>query len=187
MEAALSLFTEKGYAAVSMDEITRVAGGSKSSLYKFFGNKEGVLKAVVESLADDMLREINIPFPSYHTPREALKRIGLSISNLVLSANAINQYRLAVSNSKAFPDVARLWYEYGPKKVFDGLAEYLQREAAAGKLQIKKPIRAALFFFGMILFKDNITMSIGAGPPPASEMKEIVEEAVDVFLAAYGR
>lgn len=187
MEAAMSLFTEKGYAAVTMDEIISVAGGSKSSLYKYFGNKEGVLKAVVESLADDMLQEINIPFHSYQTPREALNRIGLRVSKLILSANASNQYRIAISNSNVFPDTSRIWYESGPERTFDGLAEYLKRENSAGRLQVDNPKRAALFFLGMIVFKDHLTMSIGFDPPPESEMKEIVKEAVDVFLSAYGK
>jgi TetR/AcrR family transcriptional repressor of mexJK operon len=187
MEAAMSLFMEKGYAAVTMDEIISVAGGSKSSLYNYFGNKEGVLKAVVESLADDMLQEINIPFHSYQTPREALNRIGLRVSKLILSANASNQYRIAISNSNVFPDTSRIWYESGPERTFDGLAEYLKRENSAGRLQVDNPKRAALFFLGMIVFKDHLTMSIGFDPPPESEMKEIVKEAVDVFLSAYGK
>lgn len=182
----MSLFMEKGYAAVTMDEIISVSGGSKSSIYKYFGNKEGVLKAVVGSLADDMLREVNVPFPTYQTPREALNRIGLHISKLVLSANAINQYKLAISNSTVLPDAAQLWYDSGPQTTFDGIAEYLKRENAAGRLRIDNPMRAGLFFLGMIVFKDNLIMSIGADPPPESQLKEIVNEAVDVFLAAYG-
>ncbi|NIO15657.1 MAG: TetR family transcriptional regulator [Deltaproteobacteria bacterium] len=187
MEAAMSLFTEKGYAAVTMDEIISVAGGSKSSPYKFFGNKEGILKAVVESLADDMLQEIDIPFSTYQTPREALNHIGFRLGKLILSANAINQYRLAISNSVVLPDAARMWYESGPRTTFEGFAEYLKRENAAGRLQVGNPTRAALFFLGMIAFKDNITMSIGADPPPDSELRDIVKEAVDVFLAGFGR
>jgi AcrR family transcriptional regulator len=186
IEAAYALFMEKGYASVSVEDIIRVSKGSKSSLYKFFGSKEGILKAVVESLADHMLREIHIDFPSGRSPREALSRIGMILVDLALSDNAINQHRHAVSHAKAYPVVAKLWYESGPKRTFDGLAAFLEKETAAGRLRIANPARAALLFAGMIIFHDNMRLLVCLPPSKRSELKKIVSEAVDVFLAAYG-
>jgi len=186
IEAAYSLFIEKGYASVSVDDVIRVSKGSKSSLYKFFGSKEGILKAVVESLADDMLRQINVEFPSGRNPREALNRIGMVLVDLALSENAINQHRHAVSHAKAFPDVAKLWYESGPKRTFDGIADFLEKEAASGRLRIADPGRAALLFAGMIIFHDNMRLLVCLPPSKRSELKKTVSEAVEVFLAAYG-
>jgi len=187
MEAAYSLFIEKGYASVSVDDIIGISGGSKSSLYKYFGSKEGILKAVVESLADDMLRKINVEFPSGKTPRESLNRIGMVLVELALSENAINQHRHAVSHAKAFPDVAKLWYESGPKSTFDGIADFLQKETAEGRLRIANPRLAALLFAGMIIFHDNMRLLVCLPRSKRSELKEIVSEAVEVFLAAYGK
>jgi len=186
LDAAYSLFVEKGYAAVTVDEIIKISGGSKTTLYKLFGSKEGILKAVTETLAKKMLTEIELASVSAGTPREDLRRIGLSLSKLVLSSEAINQYRLAVANAMTFPDMAMLWYESGPRTTFEGVAEYLKKETTAGRLKVRNPMRAALFFLGMMFFKDNITMSVGAEAPPESEMDAIVTEAVEVFLAAYG-
>jgi AcrR family transcriptional regulator len=184
--AAYSLFNEKGYASVSVDDIIRVSRGSKSSLYKYFGSKEGILKAVVESLAHEMLGHIDVEFPSGRTPREALNRIGMVLVDLALSENAINQYRHAVAHAKLFPEVAKLWYESGPATTFDGLAAYMRREAAGGRLRIADPRRAALFFAGMIIFHDNMRLSVCLPPAKRPELKEMVSEAVEVFLAAYG-
>ncbi len=186
VEAAYSLFMEKGYASVSVDDIIRVSGGSKSSVYKYFGNKEGILKAVVEALADDMLREIRLEFPSGGTIREALTRIGMVLVDLALSENAVNQHRHAVSHARAMPDVAKLWYESGPKRTFDGLTEFMEREADAGRLRMTDPARAALFFAGMIIFHDNMRMLVRLPRSKRSVLNETVSEAVEVFLAAYG-
>ena len=186
IEAAYSLFIEKGYASVSVDEIIRVSKGSKSSLYKFFGNKEGILKAVIESLAEEFLREIHLDFPSAKTPREALNRVGMVFADLALSDKAINQHRHAVSYAKAFPDLAKLWYESGPKSTMDGFAGFLEKETAAGRLRIADPARAAWFFLGMIIFHDNMRRLVCLPPSKRSELKKMVSEAVEVFLAAYG-
>jgi TetR/AcrR family transcriptional repressor of mexJK operon len=186
IEAAYSLFIEKGYASVSVDDIIRVSKGSKSSLYKFFGSKEGILKAVVESLAEEMLREIHLEFPSAKTAREALNRVGMVFADLALSDNAINQHRQAVSHARAFPDLAKLWYESGPKRTIDGFANFLERETAAGRLRVADPARAAWFFIGMIIVHDNMRLLVGLPRPERSALKEIVAEAVEVFLARYG-
>jgi TetR/AcrR family transcriptional repressor of mexJK operon len=186
IEAAYSLFIEKGYASVSVDDIIRVSKGSKSSLYKFFGSKEGILKAVVESLAEEMLREIHLEFPSAKTAREALNRVGMVFADLALSDNAINQHRQAVSHARAFPDLAKLWYESGPKRTIDGFANFLERETAAGRLRVADPARAAWFFTGMIIVHDNMRLLVGLPRPERSALKEIVTEAVEVFLARYG-
>jgi AcrR family transcriptional regulator len=186
IEAGYSLFMEKGYASVSIDDIIRVSGGSKSSVYKYFGSKEGILKAVIESLADDMLREIRMEFPTGGSPRETMTRIGMVLVDLALSDNAINQHRHAVSHAKAFPDVAKLWYESGPKKGMDGLAEFLEKEVAAGRLRIPDPRRAALLFAGMIIFHENMRLLVCLPRQKKSELRSMVSEAVEVFLAAYG-
>jgi AcrR family transcriptional regulator len=186
IEAAYSLFIEKGYASVSVDDIIRVSGGSKSSLYKYFGSKEGILKAVVGSLADDMLREIRMEFPTGGSPRETLTRIGMVLVDLALSENAIHQHRHAVSHAREFPDVAKLWYESGPKRTFDGIADFLRKEDAAGRLKIAHPERAASFFGGMIIFQENMRLLVCLPRQKKSELRSMVSEAVEVFLAAYG-
>jgi len=186
IQAAYELFIGKGYGSVSVDDIIRASKGSKSSLYKFFGSKEGILKAVIESLADDMLRQINVEIPSGKSPRETLTRIGMVLVDLALSDNAINQHRHAASHAKAFPDLAKLWYESGPKRTFEGIADFLKKETAQGRLRIANPQLAAMLFAGMIIFHDNMKLLICLPRSKRSDLKEIVSEAVEVFLAAYG-
>lgn len=47
VEVAAQLFLRQGYAYVSMDEVVRVSGVSKSNIYYHFKNKEELLQAVV--------------------------------------------------------------------------------------------------------------------------------------------
>jgi AcrR family transcriptional regulator len=46
--AAARLFSEKGYHAVSMREISLESGVSKPMIYYYFQNKEGIYKALIE-------------------------------------------------------------------------------------------------------------------------------------------
>ena len=56
--SATELFLEKGYDAVSLDDIVNHAGGSKASLYKYFGNKDGLFKAICEHRRDIFFKEL---------------------------------------------------------------------------------------------------------------------------------
>ena len=186
IEAAYSLFTEKGYESVSVDDIIRISGGSKASFYKFFSTKEGILQAVIEEFAQRFLQNMPVRGTPKKEPREALKVLGLHIASLALSENAINQQRLAAGNAKTRPDLGMMWFNHGPKATMDRFAEYLEAETEAGRLKVKNPSRAAMLFLGMLIFKDNMTMLVGAPAPSKRELTENVNDAVEVFLAAYG-
>lgn len=54
--AARKAFAEKGYADASMDELTADAGLTRGALYHHFGDKRGLLAAVVEQIDTDMAR-----------------------------------------------------------------------------------------------------------------------------------
>ena len=52
--AARKAFAEKGYAAASMDELTADAGLTRGALYHNFGDKRGLLAAVVHQIDAEM-------------------------------------------------------------------------------------------------------------------------------------
>lgn len=54
ISAARKAFAEKGYAAASMDELTAAAGLTRGALYHNFGDKRGLLAAVVDQIDSDM-------------------------------------------------------------------------------------------------------------------------------------
>ena len=185
LDAAHSLFLSKGYAAVSVDEIVRASGGSKSAVYKFFGGKKGLLAEVTESLATKMLSEMDIERTGGMNVRDSLQAISLKLIGLILSESAITQYQLAINNLTVDPNLSRLWYTRGPERTFRGFAQYLKKEVDAGRLRIKNCNLAADLFLGMLICKYNIAMSVGESAPTPKQMKQIVSEAVDIFLSAY--
>ncbi|MCF1481845.1 TetR/AcrR family transcriptional regulator [Agrobacterium vitis] len=52
--AGRKAFAEKGYAAASMDELTAAAGLTRGALYHNFGDKRGLLAAVVDQIDSEM-------------------------------------------------------------------------------------------------------------------------------------
>lgn len=58
IEQVAALLVERGYDAVSVDEIVRVTGLGRGSLYKAFGSKAGLMARV---LADERRRRTGAP------------------------------------------------------------------------------------------------------------------------------
>lgn len=54
IDAARRAFADNGYAGASMDELTASAGLTRGALYHHFGDKKGLLAAVVQQIDDEM-------------------------------------------------------------------------------------------------------------------------------------
>jgi TetR/AcrR family transcriptional regulator len=54
MEAALSLFSRRGYESTGIQEVVDAAGITKPTLYYYFGSKQGLLEAVVAEYGENL-------------------------------------------------------------------------------------------------------------------------------------
>src|SRR3954465_1410704 len=71
--AAHELFAERGYAAVTMDEIAAAVGVTKPLLYNYFGNKERLYISCMERAGDSLTATVAEAVGSSAPPREALR------------------------------------------------------------------------------------------------------------------
>ena len=59
MDAALNLFAERGYFNTSIPDLVGASGVSTGSIYHHFGDKEGVAKALFDSIVERMEKTID--------------------------------------------------------------------------------------------------------------------------------
>jgi AcrR family transcriptional regulator len=71
LTAAHTLLAEKGYAAMSMDEVAARAGVSKPTLYSYFENKDALVVATTMHQMELWLALVEAPDPA-HTPLQRL-------------------------------------------------------------------------------------------------------------------
>lgn len=71
LDAALRLFANEGYHAVSVSKIATQAGVSKGLMYNYFSSKEALLKGII----DDALEQAESEFtwPAEASPKEQLR------------------------------------------------------------------------------------------------------------------
>jgi AcrR family transcriptional regulator len=74
--AAHALFAERGYAAVTMDDVAAAVGVTKPLLYNYFGNKEQLYLACLAQAGDALVATVVEAVGQTTNPAEAL-RLGL--------------------------------------------------------------------------------------------------------------
>lgn len=73
LEAALALFAKQGYAATSTNAIARKAAVSEGLLFKHFGNKQGLLDALLKE-AEDQVTLLVAPIVTEKNPLEVIRK-----------------------------------------------------------------------------------------------------------------
>lgn len=58
IQAARRAFADNGYAAASMDDLTAAAGLTRGALYHNFGDKRGLLQAVIDQIDGEMVERM---------------------------------------------------------------------------------------------------------------------------------
>ncbi|HCC10176.1 MAG TPA: TetR family transcriptional regulator [Atlantibacter hermannii] len=82
--AARKAFAEKGFAAASMDDITASVGLTRGALYHNFGDKKGLLAAVVAQIDGDMAQRAREMAASAGDEWERLLAEGIAYINMAL-------------------------------------------------------------------------------------------------------
>jgi TetR/AcrR family transcriptional repressor of mexJK operon len=181
IRAAAALFLKKGYDNVSIDEIIAVVGGSKATIYTWFGGKEGLFEAVVRQECQDVVMAIHAD-PAGSLDAQ-LTEIGQSFLAMVLSPPILEFHRLMVSIGRTFPETGRLFYETGPASAYGIVATWIAKQQKDGRIVEEDPYRLAVLFLDMLIGEHQLSWLTGM-PRAARRDKidETVRLAVKVFL-----
>jgi len=110
LEAALSLFVEKGFAGTRVDEVAKLAGVSKGTLFLYFSSKEELFKAVVRENISGLFPEWSAQFDSYEGSTANLLRSSMRTWWQRLgSTQASGITKLMMSEAHNFPELAAFY------------------------------------------------------------------------------
>jgi TetR/AcrR family transcriptional repressor of mexJK operon len=178
---ATTMFLVHGYAGVSVDEIVKTVGGSKTNVYRQFGGKEGLFVAVVEALCAHFLRDFNKVSLANMSTMQALKVLAKTLTKTLLQERHIAFQRLIIAESGRFPALGRIWFESGPTQSRAAIAGLIKAKQLTGDLREFDATAAATLFHDMVVTNPLYLALIGT---PISEKKldRHIKGAVDLFL-----
>lgn len=183
---ATDLFLERGYDNVSLNDIVNHAGGSKASIYKYFGNKEGLFKAICDYRRDKFFEDISLPITLVETDlRSYLIETLLNFYQHILDPENSAFMRLVLEQSQRNPQIALHIHERGPVYIQSAIATAIKNAHEKGIIYCEKPLYSAQLYFGILR---NLEWRILMGIPSdesEQEINEYIEYCVDRFLDAH--
>jgi AcrR family transcriptional regulator len=170
-----------------MDEIRARVGGSKATLYHYFASKDELFFEVVFSAIETEFEATHASLdPSNPNLSAALTTFGEGLLSSIYSPCAIEVRRLIFAEAKR-SDLGRIAYERGTQRSHQLLSDFLRAAMTEGKLREADASMAAWHLYGLLDAKllrrcllhvqDVVT---------EDEIKTSVQQAVTVFMAAYG-
>uniref|UniRef100_UPI003F586F0D TetR/AcrR family transcriptional regulator n=1 Tax=Pseudomonas purpurea TaxID=3136737 RepID=UPI003F586F0D len=124
LQAAAQLFLQNGYSRVSVDEVVAAIGGSKRTIYAYFGDKDGLFASIVEQLCNEIVTPLVVLDIKRLPLRDALQRIASTFLDVVLSPKAIALHRLVIAEANRAPESARMFFAAAPTTSYRCLADY---------------------------------------------------------------
>jgi len=151
IDAARRLFIERGFDDTALSAVVEEAGGSLATLYKLFGNKAGLLTAVVEERAQTGGELIEAIGRQYTDPRTALTRLGEEIRAGHFDGEGVAISRIVIAYSLKDPTFATQFYRETVLKFQAALAGLFRTWAGRGIPMAAAPEELAAAYFGMFI------------------------------------
>lgn len=187
LNGARQVFLSDGFEGASVDEIARVAGVSKATLYSYFPDKRLLFMEVATAECQRQARDALDKIDMAALPREVLTQTGLHFLNFITSEIGQRIFRISVAESDRFPELGQKFYNSGPAVFRSELAAYFKQAEARGELRVKDHTMAADQFGE--LCKADIWPRLIFGMIQSvseTEAQRVVDNAVDTFMARYG-
>lgn len=180
LDAAAHLFGTRGL-TVSMDEIARVAGVSKQTLYNRFSSKVEIARAVAARRSE----AISAPLMSDGAPVEVLEALAVGLLEKLTCADSANSLRAASLASIDLPELGLAVYEAGPAEGRRKLAEWLTTQTKLGRLNVDDPVQAAEMFSGMVLGHGHLRALLGLQGVDPAKARERARACAERFVRAF--
>lgn len=187
MEGARTVFLASGFDGASMNDVARVSGVSKGTLYVYFESKEQLFEALIRDERRQQAERLTELSLESRDVRGVLFNFGCRLIEMMSRPDTLAHVRTVIAASAKFPQLGRAFYEAGPCFGASRLSAYMRRMNEEGVLRIVEVDRAAWQFLDLCqagTFKPLLFCMVDE--LSAKDIEAGVGAAVDVFMAAYG-
>jgi len=136
LDAALTVFSARGFAAAKLDDVAKEAGVSKGTLYLYFKDKEALFEALVRGAVTPMLDKVGA-FAAAPGMRagDVLRFFFATFEREVLGTKRKLLVRLILAEGPRFPALAEFYYREVIARVLEAVRAMLRRAVERGELK----------------------------------------------------
>ncbi len=183
VEAAARLFFERGFGAVSMDELAEAAGVARRTLYNLFASKEEIFRAMLSGASAQLEGAFPPGVETQGDVEEVLHLIARTILQLHRHPDYVGFLRMVMVDSRQFPWIADSFAAVMDPQT-DRFVRYLAHLTAMGILSCRRPVLAAHQFMWALNELTLWPRMMGRESLPLPE-DELIDETVRMFLRHY--
>ncbi len=177
---AVKVFLKHGYEGTSMNRVADEAGVIKQTIYSHFNDKEGLFKAIIESLTlEHFHAQFGGDLSASVPPETALRQVAEIFSGRQKDPSYIALMRTVIGESVRFPELTRLYTTTVIKPGSALLAGYLK---AHPELKLKDPDATARIFCGAIVNYILLQEILYGKEIVPFEWQRIVDALVEMIL-----
>ncbi|GLQ33347.1 TetR/AcrR family transcriptional regulator [Litoribrevibacter albus] len=185
LETATELFLEQGYENTGLDQLIELCGGSKLTLYSYFGDKMGLLKAVVTEMTEQFQEIIKFEAVADVSIQEQLVQFAHKYLRFIYSPPLLKLCRLVITQTQNAPELVKYFLERGPYHSQSTLQSFLDEQSQLGHLQIENTRLACEQLLGALRGNCYFDALIANRLPSESERDEYAVHTVEAFLRSY--
>jgi AcrR family transcriptional regulator len=168
-EAAYRVLVRDGYKAASILAIAKEAKASNETLYRWYGNKQGVFAALVERNAESARDLLSEALASHIDPFAVLEKLGPVLLRVVTSERAVAINRAAAGDVYDTGTLGEALAKGGRDSLLPLIADVLTRAHADGSLVLSEPDVAAEIYIDLLIGDVQIRRATGALGPLSEE------------------
>ena len=190
MGAAAEQFLSDGYLGTSIDKVAVRAGVARQTVYEHFGGKEQLFTEVMHQTIDEVGRAFFDRISGLEETSDleaSLMEIARALIAVAIEPRLLDLRRLVIGEVGRFPSLGRAYYDRGPGRTVEVLAEKFKELGDRTVLRLDDVEVAAQQFNWLVL---SIPINRAMFDPEArfsdAEIRRYSREAVRTFLAAYG-
>ncbi len=183
--AAYDLLDERGYAGLSMLAIAQAAKASNETLYRWYGEKRGLFKALVRRNADQVRQLLEKDLAKQRAPFQTLRSFGPLLLELLLGPKAIALNRAAAADPSG--ELGSAIAEEGRKAVMALLSAVIARAQADGAFTGGSSDEVADVYIRLLVGDLQIRRAIGSIDAPSKPtLKTRADQALAMLERLYG-
>lgn len=189
LERALGLLVEGGERALTTAGVARAANCSKESLYKWFGDRDGLIAAMIAYQAGKVRTvEASAGALTAETLRAHLVAFAVDLIDVLSGDVSLALNRLAIGQaSREGAGLGRLLQERGRRQIGKRAAALLEAGRKAKLLAFDRADEAYGTLYGLIVSDMHLRMLLGEDAAALrKEFSPRAEKAVDAFLTLHG-
>jgi AcrR family transcriptional regulator len=185
IQYARQQITQVGIHNASLNEVIRLAGGSKATVAKYFGNRDGLFAAALAESAREGMSDLNLELPQGTGQLlDGVRILARVLLTFYLSPQALTTYRGVIGSSGSGGSRASVFYHSGHLVVVAEVARHLERWrgqgigpavdllAEAGRLT--HMVRSELY--------ERVLLGLQPQPIPQGEIERLADESARLFV-----